>query len=80
MQSLMMRENKDDQEDLSSVLANALKYKSIPGVSGEDLTANLNFDDEAFVESLSSATNTMRGVDVRNASLCGLFRGVLLGM
>lgn len=77
MRTLMCDED-EEEEDLSSLLSKALRYEFIPGVSGENLTSDLSFDDVDFVESISSAMDTSRGVDIRNASLCALFRGILL--
>ena len=77
MRTLMCDED-EEEEDLSSFLSKALQYEFIPGVSGENLTSDLSFDDVEFVESISSAMNTSRGVDIRNTSLCNLFRGILL--
>ena len=74
----LMCDDEDEEEDFSSLLSKALRYKFIPGLSGDNLTANLNFHDQEFVESISSAMNTSRGVDIRNASLCSLLRGILL--
>ena len=70
MRTLMCDEDEEEEEDLSSLLSKALQYEFIPGVSGENLTSDLSFDDVEFVESISSAMNTSRGVDIRNASLC----------
>ena len=78
MRTLMCDEDEEEEEYLSSLLSKALQYEFIPGVSGENLTSDLSFDDVEFVDSISSAMNTSRGVDIRNASLCNLFRGILL--